>query len=88
MTVPQHFSTELSLRQQVVYVLSLQKKETPEEITMELIELRGIASEDRVADLTTRIENELQKMEKEGLATIEKEKDQPARYRLQNSKYL
>lgn len=88
MTVPQHFSSQLSLQQQVVYVLSLQKKGTPEEIAMELIELRGIASEDHVANLTTAIENELQKMEKEGLATTEEEKDQPVRYRLPNSKSL
>jgi len=84
MPVPEHFSSQLSLQQQMIYVLSLQEKGTPEEIAMELMELRGIASEDRVADLTTAIENELQKMEKEGLVTAEKEKGQPVRYRFQN----
>jgi len=84
MPVPEHFSTRLSLQQQVVYVLSLQEEGTPEEIAMELIELRGIASEERVADLTVAIENELQKMEKVGLVRAEKETGQPSRYRLQN----
>lgn len=67
MEIPQHFSPELSLQQQVLFVLSLFKKASVDDITAELIELRGVAAEGGVLNLTIEVEDQLVKMHNEGL---------------------
>ncbi len=67
MEIPQHFSPELSLQQQVLFVLSLLKKASVDDITAELIELRGVAAEGAVLNLTIEVEDQLVKMHNEGL---------------------
>lgn len=67
MEIPQHFSPALSLQQQVLFVLSLFKKASVDDITAELIELRGVAAEGAVLNLTIEVEDQLVKMHNEGL---------------------
>lgn len=58
MVIPEHFKNELSLREQILFVLSILKKATADEMTMELMELEGIATEEGVANLTIEVKNE------------------------------
>lgn len=62
MKIPDQFSGQLPLREQITYVLSLIPEATADEVAMELMELRGIATEEGVADLTFEATHELEKM--------------------------
>jgi hypothetical protein len=62
MQTPQHFSDSLSLSEQILYALATLKEATADPIVTELMELRGIATEDGLEDLTIDINKELEKL--------------------------
>jgi hypothetical protein len=62
MQTPQHFSDSLSLSEQILYALATLKEATADTIVTELMELRGIATEDGLEDLTIEINKELEKL--------------------------
>ena len=80
--IPQHFTEATSLREKVLYVLSLLHKASADEVAMEIMELQGVASEEGVANLTADVEEELQHMMDEGLVTVIKEHRQKKRFGL------
>lgn len=67
MIIPNKYSSQLSLREQISYVLCLLKKATADEVSMELMELRGLSTKEGIAELTIEVENELVKMQDEHL---------------------
>lgn len=69
-----------------MFVLSLLTKGTPEEMAMELMELKGVSSQDGVRELTVQIEKELHKMQEEHLVQLETETDGKIRYRFSEEK--
>ena len=85
MNIPSHFSDELPFEQQLLYVLSLLKKGSAKEIAAELTELKGISSEDGVADLTVYTERQLEKLYMEGKVMPVKEKHEKRRYTIVDS---
>lgn len=66
MQTPQHFSDSLSLSEQILYALATLKEATADTIVTELMELRGIATEDGLEDLTIEINKELEKLVEAG----------------------
>ena len=80
--IPQHFTEATSLREKVLYVLSILQKASVDEVTMEIMELQGVASEEGVANLTADVGEELQRMLDEGLVTVIKEHRQKKRFSL------
>lgn len=84
MNIPAHFSEATSFREQVLYVLSVLKKGSAGEVAMELMELKGISSEEGVAELTIETEQELEKLCNDGLAEVIREKREKKRFALAN----
>ena len=82
MKIPTHFSDGLSFREQVLYVLHTMKKAAASEVTMELLELKGVSSEEEVAELTIETEQELGKLFEAGAILVIKEKREKNRYTL------
>ena len=82
MNIPAHYSEKLTLREQILYVLSVLKKGAASEVAMELIEFKGISSEEGVADLTIETEQELEKLCEQGIVVIVREKREKNRYAL------
>lgn len=82
MNVPAQYSDKLPLREQILYVLSVLKKGAASEVAMELMELKGVSSEEGVAELTIETEQELEKLCASGLVEVVKEKRQKNRYTL------
>ena len=82
MTIPDKFSDNLSFSEQVLYALSVLKKGAAGEIAMELMELKGVASEEGVAELTIETEQELERLITKGMVHLVKEKRQKNRYTL------
>ncbi len=80
MLLPEHFTKQLSLKEQILFVLSILKKATADEVTMELMELKGIATEEGVANLTIEVKNELKKMQEAHLLKQVTETDKQVRY--------
>ena len=80
MHIPAHFSEASTFSEQVLFVLSLMEKGSAGEIAMELMELKGISSEEGVAELTVETERELEKLLHEGAVEIIREKRQKNRY--------
>jgi hypothetical protein len=76
------FSDTDSFREQVLYVLSHLKKGSADEVAMELMELKGIASEEGVAELTIETEQELLRLMEEGKLQLVREKREKKRYSL------
>ena len=74
MQTPQHLSDSLSLSEQILYALATLKEATADTIVTELMELRGIATEDGLEDLTIDINKELEKLFEAG--RIKKESSQ------------
>lgn len=66
MNTKKHFNQQASLQQQIAFVLSNMPNTSADEIAMELMELKGIASEAGVARLVIDVAQELKKMQKEG----------------------
>jgi hypothetical protein len=79
---PEHFAEAGSLREKILYVLSVMHKGSAGEVATELVELQGIASEEGVAETTVDVENELEKMREEGVVVEVKEHRQKKRYSL------
>lgn len=80
MLLPEHFTKQLSLKEQILFVLSILKKATADEVAMELMELKGIATEEGVANLTIEVKNELKKMQEAHLLKQVTETDKQVRY--------
>jgi hypothetical protein len=80
--IPQHFTEATTLREKVLYVLSVLQKASADEVAMEIMELQGVASEEGVANLTVDVGEELQRMMDEGLVTAIKEHRQKKRFGL------
>ena len=80
MKIPEHFSDELSFEEQLLYVLSVLKKGSANEIVIELMELKGISSEEGVSDLTVHTERELEKLRMEKKVSVLKERHEKKRY--------
>lgn len=83
-TIPQHYSDQLSFEQQLLYALSKLRKGSAGEIAAELMELQGVATEDGVADLTVHAERQLEKLHTNGQVDIVKERHQKKRYQIRN----
>ena len=73
------------LSEQIIYVLSLLKKATADEVAMEIMELQGTATEEGVAELTIATTEALQQMQKEGRLKMETESDKQTRYSLKTN---
>lgn len=86
MGIPQHFSAELSLQHQVLFVLSLLKEASVDDITAELIELRGVATEGAVLNLTIEAEDQLEKMHNDGIVKQITEPDKITHFILKPNK--
>lgn len=69
-TVPDSYSSDLSLQDKVLYVLSLLQRANVDEVAMEIIELQGIASKEGVAEITAAVNEELQLLHKIGAVKI------------------
>jgi hypothetical protein len=82
MNIPAQFSDQLSLAEQVVYVLNVLRKASADEVAMEIMELKGIAAEDGVADLTMDTQKQLDKLCEANLVQVVKEKREKRRYAL------
>lgn len=83
--IPKHFSEELPFEQQLLYALSKLKKGSANEIAIELMELKGVSTEDGVADLTQQTEKQLEKLCSDGFIDSIKEKHEKKRYVISNS---
>ena len=80
--IPQSFAQAQSIRDKILYTLSVMHKGSAEEIATEIVELQGIASEEGVADTTQDVEMELAKLRDEGRVEVVKEHRQKKRYAL------
>jgi DNA-binding PadR family transcriptional regulator len=81
-TIAKHFSEASSIRDKILYVLSLMHKGSAAEIAAEIVELQGIASEEEVAEIAITIEQELEKLCEEGVVNELREHRQKKRYLL------
>ena len=84
MTIPQHFSDNLSFEQQLLYALSKLKKGSVNEIAIEIMELKGISTEDEVEDLTIQTKKQLEKLCAQGQVSVLKEKHEKRRFAISN----
>jgi len=84
-SVPKHFNEADTLREKVQYVLTVLNKASADEVAMEIMELQGIASEEGVAALTIDVEEELAKMNEEGVIITVKEHRQKKRFSLSDT---
>lgn len=80
MLIPEHFTKQLSLKEQILFVLSILKKATADEVAIELMELKGVATEEGVANLTIEVKNELKKMQEAHILKELTEADKQVRY--------
>ena len=80
MKVPTTYDSSLSLREKILYVLSVLKKESVGELSVEITELDGIAAEEGVAEITIEIEKELSQLCDEGAVSKLREHRQRVRY--------
>ncbi|HTM67043.1 MAG TPA: hypothetical protein VL093_12020 [Flavipsychrobacter sp.] len=62
MKTPRHFPFDLPLSEQIVFVLSSLKQATASDIAVELMELKGISTEDGLEDLSITIDKEMEKL--------------------------
>lgn len=82
LSIPQYYSDQLSFEQQLLFALSKLKKGSVNEIAIELMELKGISTEDGVADLTVHTEKQLEKFCNDGIVKLIKEKHEKRRYEI------
>ena len=80
MNIPEHFSARHTLPEQVLYVLTLLKKATAEQIAMELMELKEITTEEGVANLNIEVANALDKLHEAHLVKQLTEPDKKVYY--------
>ena len=71
-----------TLRDKILYVLSVMKKASPQEVAAEIMELDEISTEDGIEDISIDIEKEIDKMYEEGIVNKIKEQRQKSRYTL------
>jgi hypothetical protein len=80
MIVPEKYSSTSSLRDKIIYVISVLKSPTPDEVAMEIMELQGISTEDGVADLRKDTAEELKRLCAAGLVVKVKEHHKKTTY--------
>ena len=80
MATNEKYDQSKSLRDKIIYVLSVMGKASAHEVATEIMELDEISTEDGVEDLSIDIESELEKMYEEGTVTKLKEHRQRPRY--------
>jgi hypothetical protein len=80
MNLPPGFSNQLSLDEKVLYVLSLLKRATADEVAMEIMELQGTTTEEGVAELTISTAESLHHLQQQGLLTMETGSDKQIRF--------
>jgi ribosomal protein S20 len=71
-----------TLRDKILYVLSVMKKASPQEVAAEIMELDEISTEDGIDDISIDIEKEIDKMYEKGIVNKIKEQRQKSRYTL------
>ena len=74
------YNSTSSVREKILYVLSTLEKASIDEMSMEIMELDGIATEEGVADTTIEIENEVNRLCHDGIVNKLKEHRQKVRY--------
>ena len=84
MNIQAHFSDAKTFREHVLHVLSVLKKGSAGEVAMELMELKGVSSEEGVAELTIETEQELDKLCEMGTVEVVKEHREKNRYTLKH----
>ena len=82
LSIPEYYSDKMSFEQQLLFALSTLKKGSANEISIELMELKGISTEDGVADLTVHTEKQLEKLCNGGIVKLIKEKHKKRRYEI------
>ena len=82
MPTVEKYNLSKSLRDKIVYVLSVMEKASPQEVASEIMELEGISTEDGVEDVSIDIESEIDKLCDEGIVIKIKEHRQKRRYAL------
>ena len=80
--IPQHFDETQTVREKILYTLSLLHKGSAEEIASEIAELQGLASEEGVAEMNVAVEKEIEKLLDESKVEVVKEHRQKKRYAL------
>ena len=88
MQMVEKYDQSKSLRDKILYVLSVMEKASWHEVAMEIIELDEISTEEGVADVSVEIENELDKLYEEGIVTKLKEHRQKRRYVLNKERTI
>lgn len=78
--IPQSFADAATLRDKIVFTLSLMHKGSAEELASEIAELQGIASEEGMAEINVAVEAEMEKLLDEGKVEVVKEHRQKNRY--------
>lgn len=78
--LPPLYKAAKTLRDKILYLLSVMQKGAASELAMEVAEMEGISSEEGVADVTISIEQELHKVCDEGVVEKIKEHRQKVRY--------
>jgi DNA-binding PadR family transcriptional regulator len=71
-----------SLRDKILYVLSVMGKASPHEVATEIIELDEISTEEGVEDISVEIEDELNRLCEENIIMKLREHRQKRRYAL------
>ena len=82
MTKNEKYDKSKTLRDKILYVLSVMEKASPHEMAAEIMELDEITTEDGIEDISIDIENEIDKMHEEGIVNKIKEHRQKTRYTL------
>ncbi len=80
MNIVNHYDNTLSLKEKVLYMLSILKKATADEVAMEIMELQGTSTEEGVAELNVAVREALKELQHEGLLKMQTEKDKQIRY--------
>ena len=78
--MPENYADSRSLREKILYLLSIMEKASANEVAAEVMELDGIATEESVGDITREIEEELNKLFEEEVVLKLKEHRQKVRY--------
>ena len=81
-SIPSDYAAACSLKDKILYTLSLLHKASAEEVAMEIAELQGIASEDGLSDLVADTKEEMEKLMVDGVVVRIKEHRQKLRYAL------
>lgn len=82
MFVAMNYEKNLSLKEKTLYVLSLLKKASIDEVATEIIELDGISTEDGVREITIEIEEQLNKLHEVREVIMVTEHDKKKKYSL------